>query len=52
MSISLLFLVVSLVLAILASVGVPSGRLSLFPLAFAFFVAAELFVGGVIYLHH
>ncbi len=46
MTVSTLMLVVSLVLALLAAFGVPKGsRVSLFPLAFAFFVLS-LLVGG------
>ncbi|MEO8465824.1 MAG: hypothetical protein ABI640_10835 [Gammaproteobacteria bacterium] len=46
MTVSTLMLVVSLLLALLAAFGVPKGsRVSLFPLAFAFFVLS-LLVGG------
>ncbi len=47
MTVSTLMLVVSLVLALLAAFGLPkgSGRVSLFPLAFAFFLLS-LLVGG------
>jgi hypothetical protein len=47
MTLATLFLLVSLILAILAAVGWPKEtRVGLFPLAFSFFVLAVL-VGGV-----
>ena len=42
MSIAIVFLIVSLILAILAAFPVPS-PVGLFPLAFAFFIASLLF---------
>lgn len=47
MTLSLLCLIVAFILALLVAFGVPSGRVAFFPLAFAFYVLAQL-IGGVV----
>lgn len=49
MSLFTVFVVVALVLAILAALGVPSSRVGLFPLALAFYMLALLFGGRVLH---
>lgn len=48
MSLALLFLIVALILAVLASFNVASSRVGLFPLAFAFYLASLLAGSGTI----
>jgi hypothetical protein len=46
MSLSLVMVIVALILSALAAFNVPSSRVGLFPLAFAFYMLA-LLLGGV-----